>query len=193
MILIDNFEKFNLNSINALLKAIEEPSYNTFFFIIHDNSYKVYETIKSRSIEFKINFSETQKKDIFDQITQPHKEECKSIDVGNNLYFDTPGNLLKKCLFLGKSKTSINENTLNCSYFFLDHYMYEKNPLLLSFASFYIEKFYCELCLNNITYLNTYFRNYSEILRQINDMKNFNLSEKNTLISIKDILQNETR
>ena len=33
MILIDNFEKFNLNSINALLKAIEEPTHNTFFFI----------------------------------------------------------------------------------------------------------------------------------------------------------------
>ena len=118
IVLIDNFEKFNLNSVNALLKAIEEPSYNTFFFIIHDNSYKISETIKSRCIEFKINFSESQKKHIFNQIIQPYEEECKSIDLQNNLYFDTPGNLLKKCLFLNKSKNKIKENSLNYTYFF---------------------------------------------------------------------------
>ena len=193
IVLIDNFEKFNLNSINALLKAIEEPSYNTFFFIIHDNSYKISETIKSRCLEFKINFSKSQKMHIFSQITQPYEEECKSIDVQNNLYFDTPGNLLKKCLFLNKSKTKIKENSLNYAYFFLDQYLYEKNPLSLTFASFFIEKFYTELCFNNVTNLSIRFQNYSKILRQISDMKNFNLFEKNTLISIKDILHHETR
>ena len=193
IVLIDNFEKFNLNSINALLKTIEEPSRNTFFFIIHDSSYKILETIKSRCMEFKINFSESQKKNIFKQITQPYKEECKSMNVGNNLYFDTPGNLLKKCLFLNESDTNIKKNTLSYAYFFLDRYLNEKNPLLLSFASSFIEKFYCELCLNNIANLNTHFQNYSKILRQISDMKNYNLFEKNTLITIKDILHHETR
>ena len=64
IVLIDNFEKFNMNSVNALLKAIEEPSYNTFFFIIHDNSYKISETIKSRCIEFKFFFTLFEKKNI---------------------------------------------------------------------------------------------------------------------------------
>ena len=71
--------------------------------------------------------------------------------------------------------------------------MIEKDPLLLSFASFFIEKFYCELCSNNTTNLNTHFQNYSKILRQISNMKIFNLFEKNTLISIKDILRHEAR
>ena len=186
IILIDNFEKFNLNSTNALLKSIEEPSHNTFFFIIHDNSYKILETIKSRCMEFKINFSESQKKHIFNQIILPYKEDCKFINVKDNLYFDTPGNLLKKCIFLSKSKVDIKDDTLSYIYFFLEQYVSEKNPLLLSFASFFIEKFYCELCLNNITNLNIHFQNYSKILRQISDMENFNLFEKNTLLSIKD-------
>ena len=35
IIMIDNSEYLNLNSSNALLKALEEPDKNTFFFIIH--------------------------------------------------------------------------------------------------------------------------------------------------------------
>ena len=34
IILIDNAEKLNLNSSNALLKALEESLYNTYFLII---------------------------------------------------------------------------------------------------------------------------------------------------------------
>ena len=60
----------------------------------------------------------------------------------------------KKCLFLNKSKTKIKENSLNYTYFFLDQYLYEKNPLTLTFASFFIEKFYTELCFNNVTNLS---------------------------------------
>ena len=37
VVMIDNAEYLNLNSSNALLKALEEPSKNTFFFIIHNN------------------------------------------------------------------------------------------------------------------------------------------------------------
>ena len=108
-------------------------------------------------------------------------------------YFDTPGNLLKKCIFLNKSKTKIKENSLNYTYFFLDQYLHEKDPLALTFASFFIEKFYTELCFNNVNNSSIHFQNYSKILRQIIYMKNFNLVEKNTLISIKDILHHETR
>ena len=57
IILIDNAEKLNVNSSNALLKAIEEPPKNTFFFIILDDSHKIISTIKSRTSEFKFYFN----------------------------------------------------------------------------------------------------------------------------------------
>ena len=75
IVIIDNFEKFNLNSSNALLKSIEEPPNNTYFFIIHDNSYKILETIKSRSVEFKIHFNKENKEEIFKKICNQHNEE----------------------------------------------------------------------------------------------------------------------
>ena len=48
IVLIDNAENLNLNSSNALLKAIEEPQNNTFFFIIQNNASKILDTVKSR-------------------------------------------------------------------------------------------------------------------------------------------------
>ena len=39
--MIDNAENLNLNSSNALLKTIEEPKNNTFFFIIYNSASKI--------------------------------------------------------------------------------------------------------------------------------------------------------
>ena len=55
-ILIDNVELLNKNSSNALLKLLEEPPSNLYFILIHDNLYKILDTIKSRTIIFKKNF-----------------------------------------------------------------------------------------------------------------------------------------
>ena len=38
LVLIDNAELLNVNASNALLKAIEEPNINTFFFLIYNNN-----------------------------------------------------------------------------------------------------------------------------------------------------------
>ena len=55
-ILIDNIENLNINSVNALLKILEEPNENTYFILINSNK-KIYSTILSRCLEFKIALS----------------------------------------------------------------------------------------------------------------------------------------
>ena len=65
IVLIDNAEYLNINSSNALLKALEEPNNNTFFFIINNSVNKVLSTIKSRCIEFKFFFNLVEKKKDF--------------------------------------------------------------------------------------------------------------------------------
>ena len=50
-VLIDNIELLNLNSINALLKILEEPNDNINFILINNN--KLLETLKSRCLNFK--------------------------------------------------------------------------------------------------------------------------------------------
>ena len=46
----------NINSINALLKILEEPNKNINFILIHNNK-KILSTLLSRCINFKINLS----------------------------------------------------------------------------------------------------------------------------------------
>ena len=65
IVMIDNAENLNLNSSNALLKAIEEPPNNTFFFIIHNSASKIIDTLKSRCTEFKFSFTTDKKKKYF--------------------------------------------------------------------------------------------------------------------------------
>ena len=54
-ILIDNIENLNKNSINALLKVIEEPNENVFFILINNSEKKILPTLRSRCLTFKMN------------------------------------------------------------------------------------------------------------------------------------------
>ena len=193
IVMIDNAENLNLNSSNALLKAIEEPKDNTFFFIINNSASNIFDTIKSRCSEFKFFLSISEKKTIFSNIIKQYKKEFAINTILENYYFDTPGNLVKYFLSLDKANISITENTLKCIFHFIENYKNEKNPEILSFLSLFIEKFYQELCLNNNKNLNSYFLNQSRILKQMHEMKKFNLNEKNIFILIKSILQNEAK
>ena len=193
IVMIDNVESLNLNSSNALLKAIEEPQNNTFFIIIHNSACKILDTVKSRCIEFKIFFTTLEKKNIFKNIIKQYKNEFEINEIIENFYFETPGNIIKYFLTLSKANINISKNKLSSILYFIERYKNEKNPEVLSFISLFVEMFYNELCLNNNNNLNGYFFNQSKILRQIDDMKRFNLNEKNVFIWIKNILKNEEK
>jgi len=47
-------EELNLNAANALLKTLEEPSQNTYFFLVTASPHLLPATIRSRCIEYKV-------------------------------------------------------------------------------------------------------------------------------------------
>ena len=171
-----------------MLKAIEEASNNTFFFIIHDNAFKILDTIKSRCFEFKFFFTQSEKKNIFIKLAEQYKNKFDISEIEENLYFDTPGDLITYFLSLNNVNINIKKDKLACILHFIEKFKNEKNPETLSFLSLFVEMFYNELCLNNNGNLNSLLFNHSKILHLINDMKKFNLNEKNILITVKDTL-----
>lgn len=193
IVMIDNAEQLNKNSSNALLKAIEEPGLNTFFFLVYNNSSKILNTIKSRCAEFKIFFTTEQKINIFKNIINLYDGESGVESFFEYLYFDTPGNLIKYFLILQNSEITFNDNKLSCIFHLIEKFTIDKNPDTLNFLSTCIEKFYNDLSKNNINKIGNYSFNQSKILKQIHDMKKYNLNEKNILFSIKDTLKNEAR
>ena len=70
-IILDDVELFNINSLNALLKIIEEPTKNNFFILINNKSKPLIETIKSRCIDVKIILNEKQRINIINLLTVP--------------------------------------------------------------------------------------------------------------------------
>ena len=192
IVMIDNAEYLNLNSSNALLKALEEPNNSTFFFIIQNSSSKILNTIKSRCIEFKFFFSSKQKKRIFTNINQQYKLDFNLENFDDNFYFDSPGNLLKYLIFFNDSDIDVYSDKLSCILYLFEKYKSKKDFELLPIISLFIEQYYNELSLNNNGNLNHYFLNKHKIINEINNMKKFNLDKKNLLTTISGILKNET-
>ena len=193
IVFIDNAEFLNVNSSNALLKSLEEPSSNTFFFIIYNDASEIKETIKSRCIQFKFHLNIDKKKNIFKRVAQDYQLNFNYNDLDKFFYFESPGNLLKYLIALKDSNFNILENNLPCILFLIDKYKTKKDSELLNLITLLIENFYNKLALNDSNNINNYFTNKNKILYLINDMKKFNLDTKNLLITIDNILKNEAQ
>jgi len=67
---IENCERMNTNSANALLKSLEEPQAKSIFILTTKNLSLVLPTISSRCQKVFIHFKEISKKSILDSISQ---------------------------------------------------------------------------------------------------------------------------
>ena len=191
IVLLDNAEHLNINSSNALLKAIEQPTFNTFFFVINNDSKKILNTIKSRCIDFKINFNFKEKRNIFYKISNVYDLNFLESDLDNFLYFDTHGNFLKYLSALKGSEIDESNNYLSCIDHFMNLYLEKSDPKILNYLSVFIQNFYNRLSLKNSQLIANYHRNLYKILYLIRDMKTFHLDKKNLFFSIDKIIKNE--
>ena len=91
-IILDDIELFNLNSLNALLKIIEEPSQKNYFFLVNNKSKPLIETIKSRALEIKIILKEKQRLEIIDKLVNFYKLDLILDPKTSQL---SPGNFVK--------------------------------------------------------------------------------------------------
>ena len=71
-VIIDSADDLNNNSSNALLKILEEPKNNTYFFLIAHQLFNLLPTIRSRCIKFNVE--------------KPNQETFKNILIKNEAY-----------------------------------------------------------------------------------------------------------
>ena len=88
---MDDVELFSLNSLNALLKIIEEPFSNNYFILINNKTKPLVETIFSRCLEVKIILSDQKRKEIINSLIKYNSLETK---LNFDSYYLTPGNFL---------------------------------------------------------------------------------------------------
>ena len=192
IVLIDNIEFLNINSSNALLKSLEEPKSNTYFFIIHNNLAILPETIRSRCLQFNFHFNLDEKKNIFRNIAKNYELNFTEENLDNFLYFETPGNFIKYLMILNDTKLDISKDYLSCISLLLDKCKKNKDSELLNFLSLLIEKFFNHASLIDSKNISHYYLNKNKISNLIRNAKKYNLDKNNLLFSIGNILRNET-
>ena len=106
LVLIDNIELLNINSINALLKILEEPNDNINFILINNNK-KILPTLKSRCLNFKIHLTTSQSFDVTNKILNTNCMDLLNDELINN--YSTPGEILNLLDFANKSNVDLKE------------------------------------------------------------------------------------
>lgn len=86
--IIENIGRMKIESMNALLKTLEEPPANTYFFMTAENESDIIPTIRSRSKI--VNFQSVPEKEIFEACREnAYHEELVKFSVGK------PGKLMR--------------------------------------------------------------------------------------------------
>jgi len=135
-VILDDVELFNRNSLNALLKIIEEPPKNNFFILINNKSTSLIETIHSRSLEFKIFIDNLQREKIIKSLVSKFSlDVCidyKKINI-------TPGNFLIFNYICEKNKIDTDSNIVDNIEKIITAYKKNKDPYLIEIAMFLID------------------------------------------------------
>jgi len=177
-ILIDNIETLNINSVNALLKFLEEPSLNTYFILIHNHK-EIPSTLRSRCLEYKIFFSNKKMLDISSKLLNGNIFDLINDDLLN--YYLTPGKIYILFKFCSDNEIDIkNINLVKFLSLLIDKKFYKKNTiikiLIYDFMEFFLSK----------NFRNDYNHIANKFLKKIDNMKKFNLDEETLFFDFKE-------
>ena len=100
LVLVDNIELLNINSVNAILKILEEPNDNINFILINNNK-KILPTLKSRCLNYNIHLTSNQSLDITNKILDKNCLDLIHEQIIN--YYSTPGSILNLLNFANKN------------------------------------------------------------------------------------------
>ena len=184
-VLIDNIEYLNKNSVNALLKILEEPSDNVHFILINNNK-KILSTLSSRCINFKIFLSNAESLDVANNLLNG-----KLYDLVNNElihYYSTPGNIYNMYSFAKENNFDlINLNLKELLNFIIKNRLYKKSILtkllIFDLIEFYIVKI-------NSSFSTRINNQYNYFVKKLSDIKKYNLDEETFFIEFEDKVLN---
>jgi len=186
-IIIDDAEFLNINSSNALLKSLEEPNYNVYFFLIYNSDNKILDTIKSRCLEIKINI----KKEDVELIVNNYFNNNIYDKLNESLvnFYSTPNFVISLIIYLDQNNLEVSDiNIKGLIKYIIDNKHYNKHSFTEEYLNYIIELFFYNHI--NIT------RNFSYKLKKyyyskLSNIKKFNLDYESFFLEFKDNLLSE--
>ena len=180
-VLIDNIELLNINSINALLKILEEPNENINFILIHNNR-KILSTLLSRCINFKISLSNNDYLKISNQLLNNDLNNLVSKELIN--YYFTPGEIYQLVQFSSENGYDLSNIDLkNFLKILINDTHYKKNNfinnMMYSLMEFYFRKL-------NQSFSKLLNEKYSYFIKRISDTKTYNLDKESLFMEFNE-------
>ena len=186
-IIIDDVEFLNINSSNALLKSLEEPNDNVYFFLVFNSEMNISDTIKSRCLEYKVDLKLSEIKSIVDSYFGEKIYDNINNDLKN--YYSTPNFLISLITYLREynlpiSDTGINKLILNI----IDNKHYNKHAFIKEYLNYIIELFF----YNNINITKKFrYKVKRYYYFKLSNIKKFNLDYETFFLEFKDKLLRE--
>lgn len=182
-ILIDNIELLNTNSINALLKTLEEPSTNIYFILINNNK-KIVSTLLSRCINFKIFLSHLESMNVTNNLLKIKLNSKINKDFIN--HYSTPGSIYNLYIFCESQKFDLlNSNLKEFLEFVITNNFYKKDHTLRDLIYNFVEYYFTKINLSSDIY-----NKYIYFIKKISDTKKFNLDEETLFIEFREEILN---
>ena len=170
-ILISNIEDLNSNATNSLLKLLEEPPTNTYFFLIKNSHSKIYETILSRCHKINIKINQQISDELLTKLLNDFNLPS-SIILSHFDSYDTPGMVINKIIYIVKNNL-IDMSSLEIVKFCYEDYKKNKDLNALNCGNQIIKKLFLDKF--NIDYLK-YNKMYLLFQKRFKELNNFNSS-----------------
>ena len=185
-IILDDVELFNTNSLNALLKIIEEPSERNYFVLINNLTKPLINTIKSRCLEFKIILNESERVEIINKLIKSNNIDVILDPKESKL---TPGKFVK-------FNYICSEFDISKKYKFLDNLsslltLFKKNKeiLFIDLAFYLTDLYFKDLKSDNIIKSDKIYDIKNFVLSNLNKFLTLNLSQNSLLNAISNKLK----
>lgn len=185
-VVIDEVEFMNVNSANALLKSLEEPSSNNFFILINNCQADLLKTISSRCLKNNIFLNSQDTNTIIDYLSENNNIK-NLIDINSNL---TPGLFVQFNEIYLKFNIEKNDSIQTKISKLLNSYKKNKNKILISLTLFLIDQYFYKLIQADRMNIDFLLKIKSDINANINNFIYYNLNINSVLNSIKMKLNN---
>ncbi len=187
-IILNDIEIFNKNSLNALLKIIEEPTKNNYFFLINNKSKPILETIKSRSLEIKIILNESKRVKIIENLLKTFKQEQVLDPKSSQL---SPGNFIKFNYLCREYKIDIlNKLKVNLP-ILLNLYKKNKDILFINLVFFVVDYYFNYLSKKKTLRNDKIYEIKTFIFNNLNKFILYNISQSSLLNAMNEKLNYE--
>ena len=186
-VVLDDIELFNLNSLNALLKIIEEPAINNYFILINNKTKPLIETISSRTLEIRVTLTNTKRVEIIDALINKYNlQPCIDYNTSNL----TPGDFIFFNNICQVNDISIDGDFIKNLKILLDLYKKDKNVSLINMILFLTNNYFYKYRSNKDTILKN-IENKNFVINNVNKFFSFNLNQTALINAINNKLQHE--